>query len=256
MSEPGAGSDVVSMKLRADRRGEPLRAERHEDVDHQRPLRRNDRGLCKTDPSAGPKGITAFIVERDFKGFRRRAEARQAWHARLANQRTRVRGLRGSGRKRPRRPGRRASLMSGLDYERAVLAAGPLGSCRRASISSSLTSMNASSSASRSGSSSLSRRSWRTCTPRSAHAVPMSTPWRAPATRARRPARMPPARSFSPRRPPPRPRSTRFNPWRQRLHQRQRHRAASARCELYEIGAGTSEIRRMLIGRELFRETA
>ena len=45
-------------------------------------------------------------------------------------------------------------------------------------------------------------------------------------------------------------------PRRQRLHQRLPHRPAAARRQLYEIGAGTSEIRRMLIGRELFEKTA
>ena len=45
MSEPGAGSDVVSMRTRAEQQGRPLRAQRHEDVDHQRAGRRDARGL-------------------------------------------------------------------------------------------------------------------------------------------------------------------------------------------------------------------
>jgi isovaleryl-CoA dehydrogenase len=45
MSEPGAGSDVISMKLRAEDKGDLLRAQRHQDVDHQRPGRRHPGGL-------------------------------------------------------------------------------------------------------------------------------------------------------------------------------------------------------------------
>jgi isovaleryl-CoA dehydrogenase len=62
---------------------------------------------AKTDPEAGPKGITAFIVERGLQGLQARAEARQARHARLAHQRTGLRGLRGAGRERARRGRRR-----------------------------------------------------------------------------------------------------------------------------------------------------
>ena len=47
MSEPGAGSDVVSMKTRADKKGDRYRAERQQDVDHQRPGRRHAGGLCQ-----------------------------------------------------------------------------------------------------------------------------------------------------------------------------------------------------------------
>ena len=47
MSEPGAGSDVVGMKLRAERQRRPLRAQRHQDVDHQRPRRRHAGRLCE-----------------------------------------------------------------------------------------------------------------------------------------------------------------------------------------------------------------
>ena len=47
MSEPGAGSDVVSMKLQGREEGRPLRPERHQVLDHQRPLRRRAGGLCQ-----------------------------------------------------------------------------------------------------------------------------------------------------------------------------------------------------------------
>ena len=61
---------------------------------------------AKTTPDAGPRGITAFIVEQGMQGFSRGAEARQARHARLRHLRTGVRGLRGAageraGRGRP-----------------------------------------------------------------------------------------------------------------------------------------------------------
>jgi isovaleryl-CoA dehydrogenase len=50
---------------------------------------------AKTDPDAGPRGITAFLIEKGMQGLLHRAEARQARHARLRHLRTGVRGLRG-----------------------------------------------------------------------------------------------------------------------------------------------------------------
>ena len=58
---------------------------------------------AKTDPQAGPRGITAFLIEKGMKGFSHRAEARQARHARLQHLRAGVRGLRGAGGERARR---------------------------------------------------------------------------------------------------------------------------------------------------------
>ena len=115
--------------------------------------------------------------------------------------------------------------------------------------------MSASSSTGRSASSSSSRASLPTCTRRSTPAGPMSMPWRPPATVARPRARMPPAASSMPRK-------------------RRRRCALDAiqllggngyindyptgrllrDAKLYEIGAGTTEIRRMLIGREMMSE--
>jgi isovaleryl-CoA dehydrogenase len=128
MSEPGAGSDVVSMSLRADRK------EDHYVLDGSKMWITNGPDAdvlvvyAKTDPSAGPKGITAFIVERGFEGF-------------STAQKLDKLGMRGSGTcelvfRNCRVPagnvlgevGRGVSvLMSGLDYERVVLAGGPLG---------------------------------------------------------------------------------------------------------------------------------
>src|ERR1700749_4675168 len=69
MSEPGSGSDVVSMKLRADKRGDRF-------VLNGSKMWITNGGdadvlvvYAKTDPDAGPRGMTAFIIEKNFKGF-------------------------------------------------------------------------------------------------------------------------------------------------------------------------------------------
>ncbi|MGF7161425.1 isovaleryl-CoA dehydrogenase [Rhodoligotrophos appendicifer] len=128
MSEPGAGSDVVSMKLRAEKRGDRYV------LNGTKFWITNGPGgdvivvYAKTDPEAGPRGITAFIVETGFKGF-------------SVAQKLDKLGMRGSDTGElvfqdcevPEENvlgslGRGVNvLMSGLDYERAVLAAGPLG---------------------------------------------------------------------------------------------------------------------------------
>ncbi len=129
MSEAGSGSDVVSMKLKAEARG-------------------NDRFVlngtkfwitnapsastlvvyAKTDPEAGPRGITAFLVERDMAGFSvskkldkmgmRGSDTAELVFEDCEVPADNVLGRVGEGAK---------ILMSGLDYERAVLAAGPIG---------------------------------------------------------------------------------------------------------------------------------
>ena len=131
MSEPNAGSDVVSMKLRAETQGRPLRAQRQQDVDHQRPRRRHA-GRLRQDRarSRARSGITAFIVEKGFKGFSRRAEARQARHARLQHLRAGLRGLRSAGRERARRRGRRRQ---GADERPRLRARGARRAARSAS---------------------------------------------------------------------------------------------------------------------------
>jgi isovaleryl-CoA dehydrogenase len=99
MSEPNAGSDVVSMKLRADKKGD------HYVLNGTKMWITNGPDCdtlvvyAKTDLEAGPRGITAFIVEKGMKGFS---------VAQKLNGGVKV-------------------LMSGLDYERAVLAGGPTG---------------------------------------------------------------------------------------------------------------------------------
>ena len=128
MSEPGAGSDVVSMRLRAEKRGDRYVLNGTKMWITNGPDADVLVIYAKTDPSAGPKGITAFLVEKDFPGF-------------SCAQKLDKLGMRGSNTGElvfqdcevPAENvlgeinGGVRVLMSGLDYERAVLAAGPLG---------------------------------------------------------------------------------------------------------------------------------
>jgi isovaleryl-CoA dehydrogenase len=128
MSEPGAGSDVVGMRTRAEKRGDRYVLNGSKMWITNGPDADVLVVYAKTDPQAGPQGITAFVIERGFAGF-------------STAQKLDKLGMRGSntcelvftdcevpednllGRLND---GVRV-LMSGLDYERAVLAAGPLG---------------------------------------------------------------------------------------------------------------------------------
>jgi isovaleryl-CoA dehydrogenase len=128
MSEPGAGSDVVSMKLRAEKRGERYVLNGSKMWITNGPDAHTLVVYAKTDPGAGARGITAFIVEKSFKGFST-AQKLDKLGMRGSNTcelvfqdcevpQENVLGEVGAGVK---------VLMSGLDYERTVLAAGPLG---------------------------------------------------------------------------------------------------------------------------------
>ncbi len=128
MSEPGAGSDVVSMKLRADLKGDRY-------VLNGSKMWITNGGdadtlvvYAKTNAEAGAKGMTAFIVEKGFKGF---SKGQHLDKLGMRGSNTyplffddcevpveNVLGGEGAGTK---------VLMSGLDYERAVLSGGPLG---------------------------------------------------------------------------------------------------------------------------------
>ncbi|HUI59506.1 MAG TPA: isovaleryl-CoA dehydrogenase [Steroidobacteraceae bacterium] len=128
MSEPGSGSDVVSMQTRAEKRGN------HYILNGRKMWITNGPDAdvyiiyAKTDVSAGPRGISAFIVERGTEGFSQAQKLDKL-------------GMRGSGTcelvlEHVRVPADNlvgqenrgaAVLMSGLDYERVVLAGGPLG---------------------------------------------------------------------------------------------------------------------------------
>src|SRR5437879_11945853 len=128
MSEPGAGSDVVSMRLRADRRGDRYILNGSKMWITNGPDADTLVVYAKTDANAGPRGITAFLVEKGMKGF-------------STAQKLDKLGMRGSNTcelvfqdcELPAEnvlseEGRGVNvLMSGLDYERAVLAGGPLG---------------------------------------------------------------------------------------------------------------------------------
>jgi isovaleryl-CoA dehydrogenase len=128
MSEPGAGSDVVSMRLRADKKGDRYILNGTKMWITNGPDAGTLVVYAKTAPSEGAKGITAFIVEKGFKGF-------------STAQKLDKLGMRGSNTcelvfeecEVPEEnvlgtlnQGVRV-LMSGLDYERSVLAGGPLG---------------------------------------------------------------------------------------------------------------------------------
>jgi isovaleryl-CoA dehydrogenase len=128
MSEPGAGSDVVSMKLKAEKKGDRYILNGSKMWITNGPSAETLIVYAKTDMSAGPKGISAFIIEKGFKGF-------------SVAQKLDKLGMRGSEtgelvfqdcevpeENRLSDEGKGVNiLMSGLDYERAVLAAGPLG---------------------------------------------------------------------------------------------------------------------------------
>jgi isovaleryl-CoA dehydrogenase len=128
MSEAGAGSDVVSMRLRAEKKGDRyvlngtkmwITNAPHADVLVV---------YAKTDPNAGTKGITTFLVEKGFKGFSvspkldkvgmRGSDTAELVFEECEVPEENIMGPLGGGV---------GVLMSGLDYERAILAAGPLG---------------------------------------------------------------------------------------------------------------------------------
>lgn len=128
MSEPGAGSDVVGMKLKAEKKGDRYVLNGSKMWITNGPDADVAVVYAKTDPNAGPKGITAFIVEKGMEGFK-------------AAQKLDKLGMRGSDTGElvfedceipeenivgTLNEGVRV-LMSGLDYERVVLSAGPIG---------------------------------------------------------------------------------------------------------------------------------
>jgi isovaleryl-CoA dehydrogenase len=128
MSEPGAGSDVVGMRLRAERRGDRYVLNGSKMWITNGPDADVLVVYAKTDPDAGPRGITAFLIEKGFKGFSTAQKLdklgmRGSNTCELVFQDCEVPEANVLGRVND---GVRI-LMSGLDYERAVLAAGPLG---------------------------------------------------------------------------------------------------------------------------------
>lgn len=128
MSEPNAGSDVVSMKLRADKQGDHYILNGTKMWITNGPDADTFVIYAKTAPDKGPHGITAFIVERDYPGFTRSPKLdklgmRGSNTCELVFQDVKVPaenilGQENAGVK---------VLMSGLDYERVVLSGGPIG---------------------------------------------------------------------------------------------------------------------------------
>jgi len=128
MSEPGAGSDVVSMKLAAEKRNDRYILNGNKMWITNGPDAQTFVVYAKTDPAAGPRGITAFLIENDMTGF---STAQKLDKLGMRGSNTcelvfedcevpyeNVLGEEGGGVE---------VLMSGLDYERVVLAGGPLG---------------------------------------------------------------------------------------------------------------------------------
>jgi isovaleryl-CoA dehydrogenase len=128
MSEPGAGSDVVSMKTRADKKGDRYVLNGTKMWITNGPEAETLVVYAKTDPSAGPRGITAFLIEKGMKGFStaqkldklgmRGSDTCELVFQDCEVPEENILGKVGEGVR---------VLMSGLDYERVVLAAGPLG---------------------------------------------------------------------------------------------------------------------------------
>ncbi|MBR9834601.1 MAG: isovaleryl-CoA dehydrogenase [Alphaproteobacteria bacterium] len=128
MSETGAGSDVVSMKLRAEKKGDQYILNGSKMWITNAPDADTLIVYAKTEPDKGSRGITAFIIERGFKGFSvaqkldklgmRGSETGELVFEDCAVPEENVMGPLNSGVE---------VLMSGLDYERAVLSAGPTG---------------------------------------------------------------------------------------------------------------------------------
>ena len=128
MSEPGAGSDVVGMRLSAVKKGDRYVLNGSKMWITNGPYADTLVVYAKTDPGAGPRGITAFLIEKGMKGFRtaqkldklgmRGSPTSELVFEDCEVPAENVLGKVNEGVK---------VLMSGLDYERAVLAAGPLG---------------------------------------------------------------------------------------------------------------------------------
>ncbi|MDF1735538.1 MAG: isovaleryl-CoA dehydrogenase [Minwuia sp.] len=128
MSEPGAGSDVVSLKLKAEKKGDRYVLNGNKFWITNGPTADTLVVYGRTDPDAGPRGITAFIIEKGMKGFStaqkldklgmRGSDTGELVFEDCEVPEENILGGLGQGAR---------VLMSGLDYERAVLAGGPLG---------------------------------------------------------------------------------------------------------------------------------
>ena len=128
MSEPGAGSDVISMRTRAEKKGDRYILNGSKMWITNGPQADTLVVYAKTDPSAGPRGVSAFLIEKDFKGFStpqkldklgmRGSDTSELLFQDCEVPEENLMGREGEGAR---------ILMSGLDYERAVLSAGCVG---------------------------------------------------------------------------------------------------------------------------------
>ncbi|HEY8947628.1 MAG TPA: isovaleryl-CoA dehydrogenase [Rhizomicrobium sp.] len=128
MSEPGAGSDVISMRTRAEKKGDRYILNGSKMWITNGPQADTLVVYAKTDPSAGPRGVSAFLIEKDFKGFStpqkldklgmRGSDTSELLFQDCEVPEENLMGREGEGAR---------ILMSGLDYERAVLSAGSIG---------------------------------------------------------------------------------------------------------------------------------
>ena len=128
MSEAGAGSDVISMKLKAERKGDRYVLNGTKFWITNAPHADTLVVYAKSDPDAASKGVTAFLIEKDFPGYKcaqkldktgmRGSDTGELVFEDCEVPEENVMGPLGGGA---------GVLMSGLDYERAVLSAGPLG---------------------------------------------------------------------------------------------------------------------------------
>jgi isovaleryl-CoA dehydrogenase len=128
MSEPNSGSDVVSMRLKAEKKGDHYILNGNKMWITNGPDASTYVIYAKTDITAGPKGITAFIVERDYPGFSRHQKLdklgmRGSNTCELVFENCEVSAANILGEE----GGGVNVLMSGLDYERTVLSGGPVG---------------------------------------------------------------------------------------------------------------------------------
>jgi isovaleryl-CoA dehydrogenase len=128
MSEPGAGSDVISMRTRAEKKGDRYVLNGSKMWITNGPQADTLVVYAKTDPSAGPRGVSAFLIEKGFKGFStpqkldklgmRGSDTSELLFQDCEVPEENLMGREGEGAR---------ILMSGLDYERAVLSAGCIG---------------------------------------------------------------------------------------------------------------------------------
>jgi isovaleryl-CoA dehydrogenase len=128
MSEPGAGSDVISMRTRAEKKGDRYILNGSKMWITNGPQADTLVVYAKTDPSAGPRGVSAFLIEKSFPGFStpqkldklgmRGSDTSELLFQDCEVPEENLMGREGEGAR---------ILMSGLDYERAVLSAGSIG---------------------------------------------------------------------------------------------------------------------------------